>query len=581
MGPRRQHRGAGGLAVDPYQGRSQIGVVGTGGTQALPETTEPVLHRTFKVAVAVGGAALQYPCGPGLGQGIVDATGKGLVVDPLGVATAQYRVTQPRPLHLLQAVAVQQGFKAPGTVRGKAVIGGGHHQQDALFRQCSRQLIQGHAAAVETEVFGPGSDLPGNVPCGAEAGAPGHGKGFPSTGNGDFPIGGRRRLVNRLPAHQSLVGLAAAYPQVKMVGFEGQGLLDVQLVVMGIIEGKTLQDHGHGEFGLGEGKLPADTGPLAIAEGFVPVGVNPCFVFRQEAVDIEQLRVAPYRRIPMQGRQVHRHALVAGYAVAPADDFVLVGRHQEGRGGRPQPQGLLEDPFDHVQLRQVAVPGYGGTGQYPVHLPVGLGKHVGVAQQKVQGKGQQAAGSLVPRHQEGEHLLADVEVIQALAGFRVFGGEHQVEQVVAVRGVVPALADYLVHQFVHGVDVRQVGRRVLAQPLQQGDAGQLLHVGGQHSYHGPQEGVQLAVLERIEAVIETRQGDGVQGQPRHVVRHQEIFPLVGGPVVAELAGHFVHGIEIAFHGPLTEGWHEDAMGLPPIGLFPLGGEQPVTHDIPQ
>ena len=123
--------------------------------------------------------------------------------------------------------------------------------------------------------------------------------------------------------------------------------------------------------------------------------------------------------------------------------------------------------------------------------------------------------------QKGDDLVADVLRVQALPGVFVSSVEHAAEQVVGV--VVPrfeALAHNVVHHLVHQSDVALVLLAACAFERVHDRQGrrQTLRVV-QRSAHGFDKGMRGLSLERFQVETETAQTDGVEGQPRHVLRY--------------------------------------------------------------
>ena len=109
--------------------------------------------------------------------------------------------------------------------------------------------------------------------------------------------------------------------------------------------------------------------------------------------------------------------------VAPAYDLVFEGIETEGRGRGPQPQRLQQNRAQVVEFCELAlVRGGDFPAQNPVDFFVGFGEDFGMLQQELQGKGKQARRGLVPGDQEGVDLIADVLVLEPLAGQLVDSG---------------------------------------------------------------------------------------------------------------------------------------------------------------
>ena len=201
---------------------------------------------------------------------------------------------------------------------------------------------------------------------------------------------------------------------------------------MRIADRELLQDHGERHLRLDHRELPPDARALAIAERLVGVRVPRGFRLRQPAVDVELLRIGPHAGIAVQAGCEDVDRAILAQMPFTADHLILERGQREGRRGRPQPQPFLQDALDHVQFCDIRIIRPPVAGQHAVHLGIGLRQHMGVPEQQMLREGQQAAGRLMPGDQEGQHLIADVDIVQPLARFRVDRRNHQVEQVLAV-----------------------------------------------------------------------------------------------------------------------------------------------------
>ena len=136
-----------------------------------------------------------------------------------------------------------------------------------------------------------------------------------------------------------------------------------------------------------------------------------------------------------------------------ADPRVLVRIAGERGGGRPQPQGFVEDLGDVREPLHllVARQDRGVGAEHAVDFLLSAGHHLGMLDQIADGKRQQTAGGLVPGDQEGFALGDDVVVAQLFPGALVHPGEHAAEQVVVILGgaapatLVEDLADLAFH----------------------------------------------------------------------------------------------------------------------------------------
>jgi hypothetical protein len=284
----------------------------------------------------------------------------------------------------------------------------------------------------------------------------------------------------------------------------------------------------------------------------------------------------------VQGFEQDADLLPPGQGVTTADHGVLVRRQTERRNRRPQPQGLVQDARNDVELHGRFVVRNAVARQQLVDLGIRPGQHVRVAQQQVEREREQAAGRLVSGDEERQDLVADVLVAQPFTGRRVARVEHQPEQV-AHPGLPTgaALPDHLVDERLHGVDVRLVGAVLLS--AQRGEEGQLArphHGLDERVAHRLEERVQLLVLEGVEAVAEPGEGDRVQRQPGHVLRHHQVDTLVVLPFGDQLLRDLEHLREVRPHRPLTERRHQDAVGVSPARLVVPGGEESVAAEVP-
>lgn len=101
---------------------------------------------------------------------------------------------------------------------------------------------------------------------------------------------------------------------------------------------------------------------------------------------------------------------------------------------------------------------------------------------------------------------------------------------------------------------------------------------GKKATHGLDEGVQLIVVERVEAVVHGAQRQRVESQPREVVRdHDGVRGSMAGPLHGQLADDVVHLVEHAVDGHGPEGGRQDAVGDAPVLFFRADcGEEPVV-----
>ena len=146
-------------------------------------------------------------------------------------------------------------------------------------------------------------------------------------------------------------------------------------------------------------------------------------------------------------------------------------------------------------------------------------------------------------------------------------------------GVLAALGDDLVDHPVHEGDVGgQVAPPLLhPQILQRQAAGH--HDGFERAHQRLHEGMVVAPVERIEAVVEAAEPDRVERQRRHVVDDVDLVvgvePL---PFLHELLGDIDHARVIGLHGAVAERLQQDVVRLAPVRLGGVGGEQAVAAD---
>ena len=183
--------------------------------------------------------------------------------------------------------------------------------------------------------------------------------------------------------------------------------------------------------------------------------------------------------------------------------------------------------------------------------------------------------------QEDDGLVADVAVVEFLAGLLVDAVEHVVEQVVLLgvaAAVLPPLLDHVLDQAVHVFDVGAVLLVLLLvdQLLERQPAG--VHRGLERADHGVDERVVAVAVERVEPVIEAAQPDGVEREPRHVVGDVDLVVRVEPlPFEHQLVGDIEHGGVVALHRALREGRQQDVVRFRPVGLLGVGGEQAVRE----
>ena len=203
-------------------------------------------------------------------------------------------------------------------------------------------------------------------------------------------------------------------------------------------------------------------------------------------------------------------------------------------------------------------------------------------EQRIDRARQQSAGGLVARDQECVDLVADVDVVELLAGGAVDAGHHGAEHVLLALGgfrIAAALGDDLVDHLVHEGDVlREVAAALLQPQAFQRNAARH-HDGLERAHQQFHERVIVAAIERIEAVVEAAQADGVERQRGHVVDDVDLLVAVEPlPFLHELLGDIDHARMIGRHRAVAERLQQDVVRLAPVRLIGVGGEQPVAAD---
>ena len=186
----------------------------------------------------------------------------------------------------------------------------------------------------------------------------------------------------------------------------------------------------------------------------------------------------------------------------------------------------------------------------------------------------------MPGDEEGDALRPDVAVGETLAGLAVDPGEHPPEQVGGVRraSLRPALGDEAVHQGVHErLVLLHLTLRAHLQPgLDRELAGPRLRLG-ERADHRLDERVRGLPVERVEAVPEPAERDGVEGQPGHVGGDVHlVLGVQSFPLRHELLRDVEHARHVVAHGLEAEGSHQDVVGPSPEWVVRLGCEQPVA-----
>ena len=191
----------------------------------------------------------------------------------------------------------------------------------------------------------------------------------------------------------------------------------------------------------------------------------------------------------------------------------------------------------------------------------------------------------MPRDQEGVDLVADVDVVELLAGFAVHAREHVVQHVRLLRLAALGGALFLTvrNDLIDDVvEVVRIGGQALL-PRTREDVFEretaLAHRDLQRVDHRVDERVIVFAVERIEAIVEAAQPDGVERQRGHVVDDVDLVvgvePL---PLEHQLLGDVEHHRVIALHRAVAEVRQQDVVRLRPVRLRGVGGEQPVAGD---
>ena len=182
----------------------------------------------------------------------------------------------------------------------------------------------------------------------------------------------------------------------------------------------------------------------------------------------------------------------------------------------------------------------------------------------------------MPRDEELDALVSDHLVIELFAALLVDAGDHVAQQVGLARNIGTACAslpdDVLDHR-VHEADVLALLRKLLFhQKFFEWQAAPVLY-RFERANHRIDERMKAFAIERVEAVAEAAQADGVERQRRHVARHVnlivEVQPLpFGDELLCDVQHHRVVGL----HCALAEVSQEDVVRLAPGRLVRVGGE---------
>ena len=400
--------------------------------------------------------------------------------------------------------------------------------------------------------------------------------------------GVRGRGRHRRPAGKGATVLVGARPHLdpEAVGLDGERLLQMHLVAVRIEQLEALQDHADRQRRLVHRKTAADAGALAVAERLPGVDRALGLGLAAEIFGIEHVRVrTPDARVAVQRHHQHSDERVLSQLVfAAAERFVLQRGDAVGRRRRPHSQRFLQDLRDVGELRDLLIGRFRVHigSEHPVDFFIGLLQHLGMLEQRIESAGQQSAGGLMTRDQERVDLVADVDVVELLAGRAIDTRHHRAEHVLLALGgfsIAAALGDDLVDHPVHEDDV--LGERLAAllhpQAFQRNAARH--HDGLERTHQRVDERMIVAPVERIEAIIEAAQPDRIQRQRRHVLHDVDFLVGVEAfPFLDELFGDIDHARVVGLHRAVAERLQQDVVRLAPVRLGGVGREQSVAAD---
>ncbi|MNS69150.1 hypothetical protein D3C72_1024560 [compost metagenome] len=371
---------------------------------------------------------------------------------------------------------------------------------------------------------------------------------------------------------------------LEVLGLDRQRFLDLELVARVIDEVEALQDHAQREHRLLQGELPPDAGALAVAEGLEGVHRTLALGFAAEVVGVELVGVlAPDALVTVQRQRMHDDHVVLLDRVLAADLGVFLRAHRDRGRGRVQAQRFLQHLHHVLQPVDLRVGGLlrGVAAEHAVDLGLCLGHRLGVVQQEVDGERQQAAGGLVARDEEFDALVADHLVGELLAALLVHARDHVAQQV-GLGGDVGAagapLLDDVFHHLVHVADVLALLRQLLLEhQLLERNAAPVLH-RLQRAHHRIDERMEALAVERVEAVAEAAQADGVERERGHVAHHVHLFIEIEAlPLGDQLPRDVQHHRVVGLHRALAEVGQQDVVRLGPRLLVRVGGEEAVRR----
>jgi hypothetical protein len=201
-----------------------------------------------------------------------------------------------------------------------------------------------------------------------------------------------------------------------------------------------------------------------------------------------------------------------------------------------------------------------------------------VAEQQRESEGEQARGGLVAGDQEGQHLIADVEIVEAFSRLRIDRRDHQVQEIVRLDRVFAPFGDDVVDQLVHLGDVGvELALGLLGEPVLDRQAGDRVQRLAERASERFEEAVELLLFEAVEAVAEASDRNRVEGQPSHVVGDEDVVSFELRPFRDQLVADFQDQAEIALHRALAEGGEQDAVRLAPVRFLAERGEQAVAR----
>ncbi len=344
-----------------------------------------------------------------------------------------------------------------------------------------------------------------------------------------------------------------------------------------------LQDHREDDLRFLHRERTPDAGALPVAERLPRVRRELRLRLAVEALRSEGLGVvAPRLRIAVQHRHEDEDGVIARDRVAPAERGVVPGAERERRGGRPDAERLHQDLVEVPQLPEL-LHARRFVAEDFVDQRARLAQDIGVLEQEVEREREETARRLVPCDEERHHLVADVLVGEPFTARGIARLEHSLQEVVlrARVRVAPPLGDELVGYLVHQADVGGITpvaeRHQLLREVGPARAGQCF---SEPVHHRPDERVHLVLVKAVESVIECAERDRVEREARHVVGDVD-DGVLPEPLPAEehLARDIDHLLEHPAQAERTERGHQDVVGLCPVRLVRLRGEEAVAGEV--